>query len=258
MTQDHNHPPSSLPVPAWRRLFPLLVLGLAIVAFLASGLYKSLTLDELALRYGELTAYIRANFWLSVLVTGIIYMTATAASFPAAWLLTVAIGLVFGWAVGAAIVVVGATLGASVLYFAARSLFVDFFREKAGERLNVMARGFCRNSISYMLFLRLAPVFPFILVNVVPAILGVRFSVFFWTTAFGIIPGTIAYSFAGEGLRSIISERSSACIEQVAPCGQPFSTADIITPQMLIAFTLLAFVSLIPVIFKYFRKTKAV
>ncbi len=241
-----------------RRFIPMMLLGVVVLIFFASGLYQRLSLDELALQYGELRAFIEANFWLSVLATCAVYLGATAASFPAAWLLTVAIGLVFGWSVGAAIVVVGATLGASILYFAARSLFVDFFRKRAGEKLNVMARGFCENGVSYMLFLRLAPIFPFIMVNVVPAILGVRFSVFFWTTAFGIIPGTIAYAFAGEGLRSIIHERAIACSEQVAPCGQPLSASDIITPQMLVAFTLLALVSLIPVVLKHFRKAKTV
>ncbi len=254
---DKTPPLAKAPPSVLRRFLPVALLGAAIVAFFASGLYQRLSLDELALQYAGIRVFIEDNFWLSILVTCAIYLGATAASFPAAWLLTVAIGLIFGWATGAAIVVVGATLGASVLFFAARSLLVDFFRERAGERLNVMAQGFRNNAVSYMLFLRLAPVFPFIMVNVVPAILGVRFAVFFWTTAFGIIPGTIAYSFAGEGLRSIISERAIACTEQVAPCGQPFSASDIITPEMLIAFSLLAFVSLMPVVIKHFRKAKA-
>jgi len=247
-----TQPPAAL----WKRLLPILILATALLAFFGSGIYQRLTLDELALRYVELTNYIEANFLFSVLLTAAIYLGATAASFPAAWLLTVAIGLVFGWANGAAIVVVGATFGASVLFFAARSLLADFFRKRAGEKLNIMAKGFRNDATSYMLFLRLAPIFPFLMVNVVPAILGVPFRVFFWTTAFGIIPGTIAYSFAGEGLRSIILQRAAACSQQIAPCGQPFAASDIITTKMLIAFTLLALVSLMPVILKKFRKTK--
>ncbi len=257
VTNQHKTTETKTSVSPFLRYLPVALLGIALVAFFASGLYQRLTLDELALQYSDLTSFLEANFWLSVVVTCAIYLGATAASFPAAWLLTVAIGMVFGWATGAAIVVVGATLGASVLFFAARSLLENFFRERAGDKLNVMAHGFRNNAVSYMLFLRLAPIFPFIMVNVVPAILGVRFSVFFFTTAFGIIPGTIAYSFAGEGLRSIISERAIACSQQIAPCGQPFSASDIITTEMLIAFTLLALVSLMPVILKQFRKKPA-
>ncbi len=240
-----------------KRWGPIVLLLAALVAFFATNLHQRLSLDEIALQYGALRAFVADNKIQAVLFTMLVYLTAVAASFPAAWLLTVAIGLVFGWALAAFIVVIGATLGASILFFAARSLLADFFRARAGERLNTMAEGFRKNAVSYMLFLRLAPIFPFLLVNVVPAILGVRFRTYFWTTAVGIIPGTIAYSFAGEGLRSIIGERARACAVGIPPCGQPFSARDIITPEILIAFSLLALVSIIPAVLRHFRKKRA-
>ncbi len=234
-----------------KRFAPPILLLAALGGFFASGLNRLLTIDELALNYTSLSTLVAENTAIGVTVMIIVYLVAVAASFPAAWLLTVAIGLVFGWALATVIVVVGATLGASLLFLVARSLLFDFFRKKAAGRVKLMAAGFRDNAVSYMLFLRLAPVFPFLLVNVVPAILGVRFSTYFWTTAIGIVPGTIAYAFAGEGLRSIISVRASACAAGVSPCGQEFSPADIITPQMLIAFTLLALLSLLPVLVKH-------
>ncbi len=254
MTDMKNEMPAQPLGALFKRWGPVALLVAALVAFFASGLNQRLSLDELALQYATLSNYVAENTVQAVLVTMAVYMSAVAASFPAAWLLTVAIGLVFGWALAAFTVVIGATLGASVLYFAARSLFADFFRARAGDRLNTMAQGFCHNGASYMLFLRLAPIFPFLLVNVVPAILGVRFFTYFWTTAIGIIPGTIAYAFAGEGLRSIIGERATACTAGIPPCGQPLSPADIITPQMLIAFSLLALVSVIPAVLKRLRR----
>jgi len=244
---------NTMPEPRFRlikRFAPPILLLAALGGFFVFGFNRLLTLDQLALNYAVLSEFVAENTAIGVVVMIIVYLVAVAASFPAAWLLTVAIGLVFGWALGAVIVVVGATLGASLLFLVARSLLFDFFRKKAAGRVELMAQGFRDNAVNYMLFLRLAPVFPFLLVNVVPAILGVRFSTYFWTTAIGIIPGTIAYSFAGEGLRSIISQRASACVAGVSPCGQAFSPADIITPQMLIAFTLLALLSLLPVLVK--------
>lgn len=239
-----------------RRLLPLGVLVVLVVGFFASGLHNRISFDELALRYGELSAFVDANLPLALLTAAGLYGLAVAAAFPAAWLLTVSFGLIFGWALGAAAVVVGATLGASILFVVAGSLLADFYRKKAGDRLNAMAEGFRSDEVSYMLFLRLAPVFPFVLVNVVPAILGVRFVTFVWTTAVGIIPGVIAYAFAGEGLRSIIGERAAACAAEIAPCGEALTPGQIITPQMLIAFSLLAVVSLIPVVLKRLRRAK--
>ncbi len=233
---------------------PVALLIMAFVAFFASGLYEMLTLDELARRYGDLDAFIEHNFWGAVLGAIAIYILVTAASLPAATLLSIAIGLMFGWALGATIIVIGATLGASILFLVARSLLRDFFSKKAGDKLNIMAAGFRDDAVSYMLFLRLAAIFPFFVVNFVPAILGVRFFTFFWTTAIGIIPGTIAYAFAGEGLRSIVGDRAVACARNIAPCGQPLAPGDIITTEMLIAFILLALVSLMPVILKKIRK----
>ena len=160
-----------------KRFGPLILLLATLAGFFAFGLNQLLTLDQLALNYAGLSRFVAENTAVGVLIMIMVYLVAVAASFPAPWLLTVAVGLVFGWALGAAIVVTGATLGASLLFLIARSLLFDFFRDKTGERVQLMAEGFRNDAANYMLFLRLAPVFPFLLVNVVPAILGVRFSV---------------------------------------------------------------------------------
>lgn len=250
--QTSSHPFSS----KLKHWVPIVILVAVFVAFFTSGLHEKLTLDELALRYGKLHAYIQDNFTVAIIVSIGLYIVTTAASIPIALLLSIAIGLMFGWALGAFIIIVGATIGASILYFIAKSLAHDFFTHRAGKFLNVMAKGFRENSVSYMLFLRLAAIFPFSVVNVVPAILGVSFKIYFWTTAIGIIPGTLAYAYAGEGLRSIISERASACVNNITPCGEAFTAADIITKEMLIAFVLLALVSLLPIVLKKFAKSK--
>lgn len=238
------------------RFIPLLVLVVVIVAFFASGLHHKISFDEIAIRYGELSVLVGEHPVMSAFAAIGIYAAATAISFPAAWLLTVTVGLIFGWMVGGVFVTFGATLGACILFAAARYALADFFRAQAGGVLNRMAKGFRQDATSYMLALRLAPVFPFTLINVVPAILGVPFFTFAWTTFVGIIPGVIAYAYAGEGLRSIVVQRAEACAANVAPCGEALTPGDLVTPQILIAFALLGGVSLIPVLVKWLRRTK--
>jgi uncharacterized membrane protein YdjX (TVP38/TMEM64 family) len=119
-----------------------------------------------------------------------------------------------------------------------------------------MADGFREDATSYLLFLRLTPLFPFWLVNAVPAILGVNFVTFAWTTFVGIIPGTVAFGFAGEGLRSIVADRAVACMAGIDPCGQPLAAGDLVTTEILIAFALLGLVSLLPVLLRRVRRGK--
>lgn len=257
MTQNANRGDAVTPTKnIIKRLLPLGILVAVVIGFFATGLHKQLSFDQIAINYGLLTGFVAEQPILSALAMVAIYALATALSFPAAWLFTVSAGLVFGWATGGFLVVFGATLGACALYLTARYALADFFKQRAGGVLTKMADGFRDDATSYMLFLRLAPIFPFALVNVVPGILGVRLTTFAWTTFVGIIPGVIAYAFAGEGLRSIVAERADACAAGVAPCGQALTPGDLVTPQILIAFALLGTVSLMPVVLKRLRKAR--
>lgn len=237
-----------------RRFVPLGLVVVAIAAFLASGLHRQLSFDAIAIHYGQLAAYVVAHPILASLALIGAYATATALSFPAAWLLTVSSGLIFGWFWGGLLVMFGATAGAVMLFLAARTALSDFFKERAKGVVAKMRDGFRNNAVSYMLFLRLAPVFPFTLVNVVPAILGVSLRTFIWTTFIGIVPGVFAYTYAGEGLRSIVAGRAQACAANQPPCGTALSPSDLVTKEILIAFALLAIVSLIPVVLKRLRR----
>ncbi|HEY8596264.1 MAG TPA: VTT domain-containing protein [Devosiaceae bacterium] len=237
-----------------RRLAPLAILVAAIALYFATGLDRLVSFDEIARQYGAMTDAVARQPVLAAGVAVAIYVVATAISIPAAWLFTVAMGLVFGWAVGTLLSVIGATIGASLLFLAARYALADFFRARAGNWLNRLAEGFREDAVSYLLFLRLVPAVPFTLLNVVPAILGVPFAIFFWTTLVGIVPGGLAFAFAGEGLRSIVSDRAAACAANVAPCGDPLRASDLLTPQILIAFLLLGVVSLLPLALRYLRR----
>lgn len=241
-------------MPFWQRAIPLAVIVLLVIAVFATGIHREFGLDAIAMRYAWARGLVDAHPIATVLATVAVFVVFVSLSIPGAWLLTVATGLVFGWVAGSAIVTIGATLGASVLFLVARTVLADFVRKRAGPWLDAMAEGFRDNAISYLFFLRLAPVVPFTLVNLAPALLGVPYRIFAFTTFFGIMPGTIAYAFAGEGLRSLVAERAVACAEGRPPCGDPFAPSDLVTPQILIAFMLLAVVSLLPVVLKRLRR----
>ncbi|MGL4975055.1 MAG: TVP38/TMEM64 family protein, partial [Bosea sp. (in: a-proteobacteria)] len=118
--------------------------------------------------------------------------------------------------------------------------------------------GFREDAASYMLFLRLVPVFPFWLVNLAPALAGVPLSTFLWTTLVGIVPGTFAFAFAGAGLDSVVAAQAAARASCLAAgrtdCSAGLDLKALVTPQLLTAFALLGLVALVPVIW---RKLKA-
>ncbi len=239
-----------------KRIIPIIILLFIIAAFFIFGLDENLNFDELALKYADLSAFVGEKPVLSIVIAMFIYIVATAFSFPVAWLLSVSVGLIFGFFIGSFIVLFGATIGATILFLLAKYAFADFFKKRSGDFLTKMAKGFRNGAASYLLFLRLVPIFPFALVNVMPAILNVRLFTFIWTTFVGIIPGVIAYIYAGVGLRSIIKERAIACKNEIAPCGQVISPSDFITKEMIFAFILLGVVALIPVVLKNLKGKK--
>jgi len=239
-----------------RRWMPLIIFLALIAVFATSGAYKSISFEALVSNYSQLKTFVADNLLLGVLAYALIYIVAVALSFPAAWVLTIAGGIFFGWWIAGMVTVVSATIGASILFWIASTSFGAHLRDSAGPFVQKIRKGMQDDAVNYMLFLRLVPAFPFTLVNIVPAILGVPFSIFFWTTLVGIGPGTFAYSYAGEGLASIVEAQASTFAKCVAAgtaeCGVSFSPSDLVTPELLIAFSALGLVSLLPIVIKRF------
>ena len=104
---------------------------------------------------------------------------------------------------------VGATFGATIIFLIAKSALGDWLVRRAGPRVEKVAAGFRADAFNYMLFLRLVPFFPFWLVNLVPALVGVRLRTFVVASALGMIPGTLAYAFFGAGLDSAIKAQNA-------------------------------------------------
>lgn len=183
----------------------LLIVILAVSVYGASqGWHKEVTLSNLIKNRQILEDYLTASPFLTPLIYFVVYTLAVALSFPGASLMTIAGGFLFGWLFGGLLTVAAATIGASLLFVAAKTSVGATLKERAGPFLDKMSEGFRNNAFSYLLFLRLTPVFPFWLVNIAPALFRVPLPTYFIATFIGIIPGTFAYAFIGAGLDSVI------------------------------------------------------
>lgn len=230
---------------AWKRFAPLAVIVAGLVFAYAMGWQRFLSLDFLAERREMLLGFVEANYALSVIGFAVAYALAVAFSFPAASILTIFSGFLFGWLVGGIIVAFAATIGATAVFLAARSAFGDFLRNRVGGRVKRLADGFEKDAFSYLLVLRLAPVFPFFVMNIAPALFNVPLRAYVAATFLGILPGTFAYAWLGQGIDSVI--------DAAAEAGTQVRLADLVTPQISFAFVALALVAAIPPVVKRFR-----
>jgi uncharacterized membrane protein YdjX (TVP38/TMEM64 family) len=194
---------------------------------------------------------------LAVLAYVGIYAAAVSLSLPGAAFLTVAGGFLFGLVIGAAAAVIGATLGATVIFLVARTALGEPLLKRAGPRASQLAQGFRADAFNYLLFLRLVPAFPFFLVNLVPAFAGVTLSTFVAATTLGIIPAALVYAFAGTGLDSVIAAQKTSydvCVAAGrADCRLAFNAGDVLTPELIGALIALALLALAPVLVKRLR-----
>ena len=248
--------PSPPPSSAIKRWAPVVVLVGAMVFAFANGWHEHFTLSSLIMNREMLLAYVNENFTLTALTFATMYIVAVALSFPGASLITIASGFIFGWAYGGVITAFAATIGAAIIFSVASTSFGTTLREKAGSRMDKLAKGFEENAFSYLLFLRLVPLFPFWLINLAPAFFNVRLGTYILATFIGILPGTFAYALLGEGLDSLVAAQ-----EQANPGCAAMGTCEIdlkaaITPEIIFAMAGLAIVSLVPILVQRHRAKK--
>ncbi len=230
---------------AWWRFTPLAVVLCGLAFGYAMGWHRFLTLDYLAESRDMLKATVDARPVLASAAFMAVYTTAVAFSFPAASILTIFAGFLFGWLHGGIMVAISATAGAAAIFLAARSAFGDFLRDKVSARVKNLAEGFEKDAFGYLLVLRLAPIFPFFVINIAPALFKVPLRTYVAATFLGILPGTFAYAYLGEGIDSVIDAAHKA--------GRDIDVGDIVTPQIIAAFATLAIVAAIPTIIRAIR-----
>lgn len=212
------------------RVVLALLFAAAVAAFFALGGYRYLTLDTIKSNRDALLAFTEAHHAQALLIAFAVYVAAAAFSLPGGLLLSLTCGFLFGRWTGTVLVVFAATLGATLLFVAARYVFADAARKRLGALGEKINAGFTRDAFSYMLFLRLVPAFPFFLVNLAPAFTSIPLRTFVLATFIGIIPGTFVLVNLGETL------------------GRIDSLQGLVSWETLGAFALLGILALVPVV----------
>jgi len=214
-------------------------IALAIGAFFYFDLGRFLSLTALKDNRDSLLAFTEANFAAAVGIFIIAYAIATGLSLPGAVILTLAGGFLFGAVFATLCVNIGATTGATLAFLTARYLLRDTIEQKFGKWLGPFQEGFAKNAFSYLLTLRLIPLFPFFVVNLVSGLTHVNVGTYVAATAIGIIPGSFVYAYAGRQLGTINSLK------------------EIASPNVVGAFVLLGLLALVPVVYKKYAAKSA-
>lgn len=232
------------PAPLWRRLLPLAGLLAALGVFLVLGGGRYLSWEAVSARYGDLTGFVAAHRVQAALIFVAVYIAVVAMVFvPVASVLTISSGLLFGTVLGGSLTVVGATVGATIVFLSSRSAFGDLLKQRAGGALASLRDGFERDAFSYLLALRLTPVVPFWVINLAAGLFGVRLWQFFAATALGIIPATFIFASIGTGAGVALA------------AGRSVAFGDLVRqPQIFLPLVGLGLLSLIPVIVKKLRR----
>ena len=228
------------------RVVPLVLLAVGLAAFFVFDLNQYVSLDALKTHRETLQSWVVNYGVLTAAIFVLVYALAVAFSVPGAVFITIAGGFMFGPYLGTVYVVVGATIGAVGVFLAAKYALGDVLRARAGPAIKRMEAGFRENEMSYLLILRLVPLFPFWLVNLVPAFLGVSLRTYTIGTLLGIIPGAFVYALVGDGAGAVLD------------AGGDLNLGIIFEPRFLAPIIGLAVLACIPIVYKKIRGRKDV
>jgi len=198
-----------------------------LVVLWSAGAGDALTLERLKARHAELAAWTGANLWLATLAFLAAYVLVTALSIPGAAVMTLAAGALFGLVHGTVLVSFASTIGATLAFLVARFLLRQPLRDRYGERLKTFDAGIERDGAFYLFTLRLVPLFPFFMINLLTGLTALRTWTFFWVSQVGMLPGTIVYVYAGTQLARIESP------------------SDVLSPGLIAAFALIGLMPLL-------------
>jgi uncharacterized membrane protein YdjX (TVP38/TMEM64 family) len=239
------------------RFLPLGIVGLTAVATVLGGIQKQISFSGFLMSRDMIADYVANHYWAAIGSYFGVYVAVVALSIPGAAILSIIGGALFGAVPAGCLAITAATIGAVIFFSAARASLRTLLQRGIGAALNRFSIGFQRDAASYLLFLRLLPVFPFWLINLAAALFGVRYSTFVWTTMVGIIPGTFAFTSAGAGLDSIAAAQRAAYVHCLAKshvrCVFEFNASTLMTRELLAAFVGLGVLALIPAVVRRCR-----
>lgn len=226
-----------------RRWLPLAALAAAVVVFFALGGGRYLSFDALARHRVQLAAWVARTGPVALVVYVLVYVMVAALSLPGAAILTMAGGFLFGVAWGGLAALIGATLGASAVFLIARTSLGTLLARSAGGRVRALEARFRAHAASYLLVLRLVPLFPFWLVNLAAGLLGMKLWTFALCSFFGMAPGALLYASLGSGLGDMVAS------------GRTPNLYLVFAPRVLVPLLALAALALAPAVLKRPAKT---
>lgn len=212
-----------------------IILALVIIAIILirfSPFAEYFTLENLKANADNFKNFTAQNFLTSVLIYISIYIASVSLSIPGATILTVGGGFLFGTLKAVIFISIGATIGACINFLLARYLLGDKIQKKYSTQLEKFNKEFSQNGIFYLLFIRLVPIFPFFIINILAGFTKIKFKDFLWTTSIGIIPGSFVFAYAGSSLQQINSVK------------------DILSPQIFLVFSLFGLFALMGIFLK--------
>lgn len=210
-----------------KKLVLIVLVGLAVIAFFAFDLDEMLTLQALKAGQERFAGWQETSPWLVGLGFFALYVTLTSLSVPGAAVMTIAAGALFGLFWGTLIVSFASSIGATVAFLVARFLLRDSVQRRFGRRLKTIDEGIKREGALYLFTLRLVPVFPFFVINVLMGLTAIRVATFYGASQLGMLPATLVYVNAGTQL------------------GQVETLSGILSPGILMSFALLGLFPLI-------------
>ncbi len=232
----------------------LVVIGM----LLALGWHKQVSLESLVRHRAMLAALVAAHPFAALASFVAFYAVASGMALPGVIFLTIGGGALFGGLIGGVLAVVGATAGATGVFLIGKTLLRKVAMHWLGPQVRRFAEGFSHGAFNYLLFMRLVPIFPFTLGNLLPALCGMRIAPFIAATLFGIAPMTLAIAFFGAGLDSALAaeiERYNACraVDGTA-CHLGFSIWMAVTPEFIVGLVALGLAALLPAMIKRYRR----
>lgn len=223
------------------RFIPIIMLIILLFISVYFRWYEYLSFESIKQNRDLLLLWKEQHYLLSILIFMIVYILSVSVSIPGATFITIVGGFLYGLIWGTLFVVISATIGAIIVFMAVHTALAPVLKKRANKWLKKMEQGFRENAFQYLLILRLIPLFPFWLVNIVPAILNVPLRTFFTATLLGIIPGSFVYVSVGHGLNQLFAENKTPDL------------GIIFTPPILIPLIGLSLLALVPVIYKKYK-----
>lgn len=220
------------------RFGPALLIVIAVILIVRSGLLGRLSLEGLKSSRGMLLAFVHAHPLESLGLYAAVYVTTVALSLPTALILTLTGGFLFGPWIGGVTAAVSCTLGAVAVFLVSRLAVGDAVETKAGPRVHAVAEQIKKDAFFYILTLRLIPVTPFWLTNVAAGLIAIPVSTFAAATLIGILPVGLIYAGIGSGLDALFAS------------GRALSLHALITPRILLPLIGLGVLSVLPVLYQ--------